>query len=113
MKEATKQIRRCPRCNREYVAPPAISREDNKTEICPNCGILESLDAFSEHIEKEKRKSYCRKIILAFISFFLIAISSIGAGLCVQVGDWPFAFLNCSLIVVNLIDFSKLADKHD
>ena len=75
--------------------------------------MIESLAAFSEHIEKEKRKSYRRKIMLTFFSFFLIVISSIGAGLCVQAGDWPFAFLNCSLIIVNLIDFSKLADKHD
>lgn len=110
MKETTRQIRRCPRCNREYVASPTISRQDNKTEICPNCGMIESLVTFSEHIEKEKRKSYRRKIMLTFISFFLIVISSIGAGLCVQAGDWPFAFLNCSLIGVNLILLSKLVN---
>lgn len=110
MKETTRQIRRCPKCNQEYVASPAISREDNKTEICPNCGLLESLDAFSKHVEEEKRKSYRQKIMLTVISFFLIVFSSIGAGLCVKQGDWPLAFLDCSLIVVNLIHFSKLID---
>lgn len=117
MKETTKQIRHCPKCNREYVASPAISRRDNKTEICPNCGLLESLDAFSEHLEKEKQnaqniiaKSYRRKTIFAVISLFIITILSISAGLCVKQGDWPLVFLNCSLIVVNLILFSKLID---
>ena len=55
-------------------------------------------------------KSYCRKTISAVISIFIIAISSIGAGVSVQQGDWPFVFLNCSLVAVNLIHLSKLID---
>lgn len=35
----------CPICGQEYTAPPAISRKDNKTEICPDCGTQEALDA--------------------------------------------------------------------
>ena len=35
----------CPRCGRKYKEPPAISRVDNKTEICPLCGTREALDA--------------------------------------------------------------------
>lgn len=34
----------CPRCGKEYVGYPAISRLDNATEICPECGIREALD---------------------------------------------------------------------
>ena len=37
----------CPICNNEYDKPPAISRKDNVTEICPNCGITEALQAFN------------------------------------------------------------------
>lgn len=33
----------CPNCGREYTAAPAISRKDNATEICPDCGTLEAL----------------------------------------------------------------------
>ena len=33
----------CPRCGRVYVTKPAISRRDNTTEICPQCGTEEGL----------------------------------------------------------------------
>ena len=35
----------CPICNNTYYEPPAISRKDNKTEICPDCGTLEALNS--------------------------------------------------------------------
>ena len=38
----------CPICNRDYSEHPAISRNDNKTEICPNCGMQEALNIFKE-----------------------------------------------------------------
>ena len=34
----------CPICHKNYFEPPALSRKDNKTEICPNCGIKEALE---------------------------------------------------------------------
>ena len=38
----------CPKCKREDVMKtPALSRIDNETEICSNCGIAEAL---SDHI---------------------------------------------------------------
>jgi hypothetical protein len=37
--------RKCPICGAVYEGYPAISRKDNKTEICPDCGTLEALDA--------------------------------------------------------------------
>ena len=33
----------CPICGKTYYEPPALSRTDNETLICPDCGILESL----------------------------------------------------------------------
>ena len=36
----------CPRCNKKYTLHPAISRIDNKTNICPACGIKEALIQF-------------------------------------------------------------------
>ena len=38
-------IRICPKCNKKYASRPALSREDNKTEICPTCGALEAIKA--------------------------------------------------------------------
>jgi ribosomal protein S27AE len=37
--------RKCPICGREYTEPPALSRVDNTTEICPRCGTTEALQA--------------------------------------------------------------------
>jgi hypothetical protein len=36
----------CPICNQDYSSYPAISRKDNKTEICPECGIREALEKY-------------------------------------------------------------------
>ena len=34
---------KCPRCKRMYRGYPALSRRDNKTEICSDCGTAEAL----------------------------------------------------------------------
>lgn len=34
----------CPICNKDYSGAPALSRVDNETLICPDCGTLEALD---------------------------------------------------------------------
>ena len=41
-----KQSKYCPRCGRPMVGHPAISRKDNKTEVCSTCGLLEAIEAF-------------------------------------------------------------------
>ena len=33
----------CPICGRAYHGVPALSREDNKTLICPECGTRQAL----------------------------------------------------------------------
>ena len=35
----------CPICGRENPEPPALSRVDNKTEICSLCGTRHALEA--------------------------------------------------------------------
>ena len=42
MKEVKTRI--CPKCGRSYQGYPALSRVDNRTEICTGCGILEALE---------------------------------------------------------------------
>lgn len=39
------RIRVCPRCGQSYSAPPALSRKDNETFICPDCGTREALES--------------------------------------------------------------------
>lgn len=34
---------KCPECGKEYSGRPALSRKDNETLICPDCGIREAL----------------------------------------------------------------------
>lgn len=38
------QIKICPLCRKAYHGVPALSRKDNKTHICQDCGTREALD---------------------------------------------------------------------
>lgn len=40
-------IKFCPACGGYYREPPALSRKDNRTAICPECGLKEALEAAS------------------------------------------------------------------
>lgn len=42
--EIDASIKLCPKCNRLLGSRPALSRRDNKTEICAECGIKEALE---------------------------------------------------------------------
>ena len=42
------EIQRCPKCHKEYTDYPCISREDNTMEICPECGVRESVEKYLE-----------------------------------------------------------------
>ena len=46
-------MRKCPKCGKQYTAPPAFSRTDNTTEICPLCGMREALQT-APLTEKQK-----------------------------------------------------------
>ena len=37
---------KCPRCKRMYRGYPALSRRDNETEICSDCGVAEALSDY-------------------------------------------------------------------
>ena len=39
------QIKICPRCGNSYHGSPALSRADNETLICPDCGTREALES--------------------------------------------------------------------
>ena len=44
----------CPFCKKRYNGFPAISRKDNKTKICPECGNKEALEAFEKYLKERK-----------------------------------------------------------
>ena len=45
----------CPRCGRSYREPPALSRVDNETLICPDCGTREALATLGVDIEEQEQ----------------------------------------------------------
>lgn len=51
----------CPICKNSIIGYPAVSRKDNRTEICSACGIIEALQDFmtykkiKPYEEKEKQ----------------------------------------------------------
>lgn len=45
----------CPRCGHTYREPPALSREDNKTLICPDCGTREALETLGVKSEEQEQ----------------------------------------------------------
>ena len=47
--------RSCPKCGRTYTEYPALSRTDNKTLICPDCGIREALESMEVSKEEQEK----------------------------------------------------------
>lgn len=45
----------CPRCGKPYYEPPALSRLDNETLICPDCGTREALDSIGVKPDEQER----------------------------------------------------------
>ena len=55
----------CPICKKEITSWPSISRVDNKTDICSDCGLTESLESWLgkgnpeiEGLAKELKKEW-------------------------------------------------------
>ena len=47
--------RKCPRCGNIYRQPPALSRVDGITAICPDCGTREALDSIGVKPEEQEQ----------------------------------------------------------
>ena len=50
-KRSTERI--CPECGQVYRSVPAVSRKDDKTLICPDCGTLQALESIG--VSREER----------------------------------------------------------
>ena len=42
------ELQRCPKCSKEFTEYSALSREDNKTGICPERGVREVIEAYQK-----------------------------------------------------------------
>ena len=47
----------CPICGNTYTGYPAISRKDNKTEICSDCGTTEALQDFCKYVVNKTQQN--------------------------------------------------------
>ena len=45
----------CPICGKTYIGHPALSRADNKTLICPDCGTREALSSLGLSEDEKNR----------------------------------------------------------
>lgn len=54
------RIRTCPKCGKSYSAPPALSRTDNETLICPDCGTREALESIG--VDKAEQEQILESI---------------------------------------------------
>lgn len=55
MKERNNEPRVCPKCGQVYTGHPALSRYDNDTLICPDCGTREALESLGVGREEQHK----------------------------------------------------------
>lgn len=53
MKDNVIRMAVCPRCGKAYYGRPALSRADNETLICPDCGTREALESIGVSAEEQ------------------------------------------------------------
>ena len=55
MKENERTIRGCPMCGQSYIDPPALSRMDKETPICPDYGTRQALQSIGVSAEEQEK----------------------------------------------------------
>jgi len=45
----------CPKCGQQFTGHPALSRRDNKTLICPDCGTREALESIGVDVKEQEK----------------------------------------------------------
>ena len=49
------KVRVCPICGQEYTDHPAISRADNETPICSDCGTRQALESLGIDTDEQEK----------------------------------------------------------
>ena len=52
--KARQKHRKCPKCGKYYIGYPALSRKDNKTEICSRRRVFEALIVYIKEEYSQK-----------------------------------------------------------
>ena len=60
MKTEGRRLAICPKCGKEYHVRPALSRVDNETYICPDCGTREALESIG--VDKDEQEEILNTI---------------------------------------------------
>ncbi len=55
MKENERRTAVCPICGQHYIGYPALSRTDNETLICPDCGVRQALASIGVKPEEQEQ----------------------------------------------------------
>jgi hypothetical protein len=55
MKNDVREIRVFPLCGQTYGEAPALSRTDNETLICPDCGTRQALESIGVSAEEQEK----------------------------------------------------------
>ena len=55
MKNDVRENRVCPLCGQTYGEAPALSRTDNETLICPDCGTRQALESIGVSAEEQEK----------------------------------------------------------
>lgn len=55
MKTEITRIAVCPKCGQTYIGHPALSRTDNETLICSDCGTREALESIGVAAEEQEQ----------------------------------------------------------
>ena len=55
MKDCDSRISVCPLCGCAYLGVPALSRTDNETLICPDCGTRQALESIGVDRDEQDR----------------------------------------------------------
>lgn len=55
MKDNEMRTAVCPLCGKAYHGYPALSRTDNETPICPDCGTRQALESIGVDPEQQEK----------------------------------------------------------